>query len=370
MRLKGVFFVFLGGLCLFLFGCSSVDKLEKEIADLKLESQQWRSKADELKDEIKNIRVTVASTADVISLSIPGERYLRLIDALHGSDERKKEDARNFLKSLMGTDSDLKLNLTAIFKWSENVSTISADVFTGLTNSEYWVSNHIRVDAINLRSLAKNDSNGSFYSPLESRFSETIRSFLNDISGDPTLKYVWVSTPKEFRYCYWPDSIFPNFADENGAHVENTLNQQRAAIVNRKNYIAGKYSKMLLNDLLSVPTFSNGNQVSVVNWNILHDDHYVFIVIPEDVYKTCPSLTVDAYIHPENNPSLDYFQNKKVFSIKDFKKMQNQPADTSSHTPSLYWAVHNFDKSYTHDLERRKMFERLVSNPVPQIASQ
>ena len=62
-------------------------------------------------------RETVSQSLDMLSRTVPGERYLRLIDDLNSQDQSKVDAARAFLKKLANIDVDVPYVLSISFKY-------------------------------------------------------------------------------------------------------------------------------------------------------------------------------------------------------------------------------------------------------------
>ncbi len=140
-------------------------------------------------NDTANRALDVASQrADDLIRAIPGERYLRLIDALHGNDPKAREDAKAFLTSMAGVKPNASYSVSMAFGFDE-AAPIRAQLLLGATSSRDEVVRAYRVGEVaNLRRVGK-----AFGVPLTheqrrdvvtSRINATIRKHIEFRRGD------------------------------------------------------------------------------------------------------------------------------------------------------------------------------------------
>jgi len=91
--------------------------LQKSVDDVNAKVDQVQSA---LQHEMDETRKTVAASIDEVTKSVPGERYLRLIDDLNSKDTAKVQAAQDFLKSLAHIDTTVAYKLVVAYDYDEN----------------------------------------------------------------------------------------------------------------------------------------------------------------------------------------------------------------------------------------------------------
>lgn len=101
-----------------LVGCKEVKKVREDL--------------DKALEEIQRLNTILDENWKATIRAVPGERYLQLIDTLHGPDGPEKEAARAFLKSLGNlNENDLasQWSLSVFASWEGDVDSIEMDVW-------------------------------------------------------------------------------------------------------------------------------------------------------------------------------------------------------------------------------------------------
>jgi hypothetical protein len=101
-----------------LTGCNDIKEVRKDLDQALKEIQRLNTILDE------NWKATIRA--------VPGERYLQLIDSLHGPDGPEKDAARAFLKSLGNlNENDLasQWSLSVYASWEGDVDSIEMDIW-------------------------------------------------------------------------------------------------------------------------------------------------------------------------------------------------------------------------------------------------
>ena len=91
--------------------------LDKTNETIKEQGERLERESTEWRKEMNKTRETVSQSLDMLSRTVPGERYLRLIDDLNSQDQSKVDAARAFLKKLANIDVDVPYVLSISFKY-------------------------------------------------------------------------------------------------------------------------------------------------------------------------------------------------------------------------------------------------------------
>ncbi len=82
--------------------------------------------------ELKETREAVTKAADAMALAVPGERYQRLIDAVHKGTPEEQKKAKEFIKSVFKIDVDASYTISVNFSFDTSSKTkLRADIFAG-----------------------------------------------------------------------------------------------------------------------------------------------------------------------------------------------------------------------------------------------
>lgn len=153
-------------------------EVNKAMAALKEESQAWRK--------------TTVEAAEAFVRAVPGERWLQIIDDLHGADEAKKKEAHAFLKSLMNIDPTLKWTASVHFIY-ESEDPVRATSFQSPTNQVEHLKimeseGAFSIDRVKSAYLPKDKLNS-----YQEQLSSTYNSILNEFFGDAVHDFYYYS---------------------------------------------------------------------------------------------------------------------------------------------------------------------------------
>jgi hypothetical protein len=90
------------------------------------------------KKQLEKTLKTVRESTDTLAKSVPGERYLRLIDAVNSSDPKERKQARDFVRNAFNIDVDTDYEITATFTYDEAAANngLHVDLFSAATPSQ------------------------------------------------------------------------------------------------------------------------------------------------------------------------------------------------------------------------------------------
>ncbi len=91
---------------------------------------------------LSNAVADVTSQMDQMAIAVPGERWLRLVDAVGGDDELKREEARRYIKRLFSVDLEEEYEISITFSYKPADTPIEVDVFFDLVPGEAAVKRY------------------------------------------------------------------------------------------------------------------------------------------------------------------------------------------------------------------------------------
>jgi hypothetical protein len=114
--------------------------------DFGKESRAWRERVEALERQVELMRRMVDENWKATIKAVPGERYLQLIDALHGPDGPEKEAAKRFLVSLGNLRQEDLASPWAVSVWAEyeGEGPVRMDAFSAPSPSRLHVEQFIK----------------------------------------------------------------------------------------------------------------------------------------------------------------------------------------------------------------------------------
>ncbi len=311
---------------LLLGGCASVK-------EFKHESREWRREVSELRKSLERTSKDIVEQADKAVLAIPGERYSRLVDDLHGDDPERKSRAQNFLKSLAGISLEDASSYQASvwFAFDPQEGPLRADVFRAASASPVHLMARFQSAALNvsndvrnseLRPLSRDEIDRLLGARLRTLF-DTIYTFAEP--SQMQLPGMWLAPQLGLKQVR---GTFRNRRDMEGA-----LDAERTRMIN-----AYKQLFWTIHDTDGPRAI--GRELAVP-WNALDSNQWLFVVLLDEDWKRLGGeIQVRALLHRTGNP-VERRELLYTFAQDEWNSIELVD-DTGLRPPrKVRWAVHN-----------------------------
>ncbi len=274
---------------------------------LSISGCDWGNKIDDFNNQLNQMRQTLANSADTIAVAVPGERYARLIDEVHGGDQEKKAEAQAFIRSLFGVDLTDAWSYTVWFSYPKGTSRCAAPkvaVFRAPGADSDQIVGRDKVNAINLAP------------PEVSRFPLDDRAYLKVVS---------------------------NAADSILADISNILNvscgfsnvaQYQLCLIQKREDTKSR-TQASLKTILDQYNNSGGEGTLSFPWPLEDFNQTLFVLVSEDDWKCLGNdLTVKARIHKAKETQTPYTRDVE---FKPVEFVKNGPVATK-YFGNVRWA--------------------------------
>ncbi|MCI5043273.1 MAG: hypothetical protein MRY72_01125 [Aquisalinus sp.] len=325
---------------------------------IRRESQEWREQVELEMEELRKV-------ANAAIRAVPGERYLQIIDALHGPDPEKAEEARNFLRSLGNLDPETTY-VASVWFGLESELEIRADIFRASSPSRIHVEQKIASRGLNLTQSIKNSlERPKSETEIRANIRRELKSALLSLSN----QYSKINYPRNFADSqtaltielsqsspFLPPSInsgiiaingegtqlFRGRYDRNNISRNFDIQKRRQADDIKFNNAVQHLENAILT--ISQNDFANlGRTELSIPWSAFDSKQFLFVVIPEkDWIEHKDKLRIKALVHKVNEPKNGInLQRPYEFEVGDFDPELNEPIDHwIPGAGKLVWAVH------------------------------
>jgi hypothetical protein len=288
-----------------------------------------------LQKELDETRKALADSVNVMSRTMPGERYLRLIDDLNSGDEKKVAAAQAFLKSLAHIDASLQYEMVVNYDFDTNryfktdferFRAPSPDLFKAFVDNSitpYTPSDTILAPSTELEVRAK--------------IGTEIDGALNSILG--AMKTDSATPPAGFAFAtafavYFPDPIFRDRRGYGSPMNEVALAQKEAAklaaaqaddVRKRRD----EWVMHLTDAIMSANQYRETRMVSnaqTKDWPLFDGKSFVVIFIDRRTYDEQPTMHVKFEVRRKDKPQ-ETLGNRPIVDLTrvDFDPKLNIP---------------------------------------------
>jgi hypothetical protein len=310
-----------------LSGCDALDALKDLLTN---ESGKWR--------ELAQVQAQGAIRA------VPGERYLELIDAVHGTDEKKKTEAQQFLLRLSQLDRDPNTvwEATVTFTFDEK-NPLRADGFWGFSDSraqvEYFVQN-----AFNPVKRASTGSRLQTMDELNSEIDTQVDGLLNTLQGEPAISQtLQAGNNVNFTATLttWPSSLTPTVVNPYGFGAGTSNGSEAKANAKKTRDDAARILKKLFKAQYGSKEIPVGATTLAIEWHPTEAKNMFFVLIPESdwlAHKNDKEFAVEVVMHKQGDLS-QTFQKTLPFSVGLEQFANREPVELKFAKGKVRWAV-------------------------------
>lgn len=269
------------------------------------ESKKWREQVD------KSV-AKLTEGIDKAAMSVPGERYLRLIDDANSPDPARRARAQQFAKELFNIDLQHSYEVTVAFGFAEP-RPLRADVFRSKLDGAIAVHNHAAEKSLNQTAVR------------------------NTILPLPTEEQVIASAiPKAKSFIEQIPEYSKLVAPSGGGFGNLQRPEYERRLAN---------ASKTLTDFLSVAIKARqdvGKQDAIrMDWSVIDDRPLLFVIIPADDWSAhSKQLTVTAVVHRKGTPTETLAQ-QRVYSFDKAEFRETSIAVPGLPPQKIMYASHN-----------------------------
>lgn len=351
----------------FTIGC---DNIKEAIS----ESKKWRTELSEtreqLQKQINETREVAKTVAEAAIKSVPGERYLQIIDALHGQDENKKREAQRFLKSIANIDVESPLEVSVWFTFPDGEQ-LKADIFRAPSPHRIHVKEHIDNQRLNLTQVSSIRQSTLTEDELRVRMQVQVFEAINTLCGSanhtvstdtipsfsgtsfhgvPSVTLItrikgtlsWISP--YFQPMLEPvNKQIPNGHEQVEISIYNeTVSRLKAQVSAGRNQVASQLvdAMMMAFKPLELPL---GNRRLSKPWLAMDGNQFLFVLLPLKQWEKLKNsgLEIRTLVHVKGNGTSAYQDARQYqFIIDEFSPTRHEPIQNPDYG-QIVWAVHN-----------------------------
>lgn len=304
--------------------------------------------------EMAETRSTVAHAVDIISKSIPGERYLRLIDDLNSSDHSKVRAAQSFLTNLANLDVTKKYSVVVAYDFDEpdsNWKPFKTDFQVFLAPDPLILKIFIDNHSINMRTPGRIHLIPISQPHIREIVANNILSSLEKIFGSPSISLeLELSTPRPQALRYtraYPNTIFKDFYIRrlvSSSTGESELAQMQADsdqwLHETRASIAASMTDAIMAAYQYRETRIEGSKERRP-WNPLKEQNFVVVFVDDATFDSHDDWTVKIYLE-EDEEKNSVVGGRSIFSLTkaDFDPavQKSNPMILAENGTRYYWA--------------------------------
>ncbi|WP_054031212.1 hypothetical protein [Desulfatitalea tepidiphila] len=353
-------------LLMVLIGCN---KIEKELKDTRAE---FARQMEETRTAVKEISYAAIK-------SVPGERYLQLIDDLNSRDETKRTAAQQFLKSLAGIDPKIDYKVSVWFVYDTTTTgPMRADFFLGHTPYQSNVEWYIKQKKMNLSDVASSDDRPFTEEELKSYMDSQIKKFIAEteiVQDSPEWSTARAKASTTVVKGYRERIV--TGPDDNPRAKDHVI---REPIYETKTDIGAKaylgvdllaqkgVTDYLRNAILSgskhsyIPPYNRAGALQC-DFNVLSSATYLFVLLNKEDWTQHKKdnggkgIMVRCLVHKADNPDIP-INGTRVYTFSMEEIEANAPISLEGTT--VMWACHNMVKDLELSEEGLEAQKRLL----------
>lgn len=300
----------------------------------KSESDKWR---EQVEASTKAMQVAV----DTASKAIPGERYLRLLDAVHSGDPKQAAEAKRFIQSAFQMNLDQPYEVTVWFGVDDS-EPFTAYAFVGPAPSREVVQEELRRGRLNLTRWPNSLAPLASAEQIKGQIEEKIAKAVDTMAGTWSRTSERLSVPNQrhvLANSFLQTKLFCVTGDSNTMGCETTAmapNNDRAEVAKA---LSEAFWLPYQNRRLPLPVTSPRKP-----WSLLSANQVLFIVIPDEQFQRQKNLVVKAVVHEEGKPER-ILPGEQEYTFERVM-FQNNPTVANENPPvTLRWAAHTMTDS-------------------------
>ncbi|MGO7605167.1 hypothetical protein ACC718_17975 [Rhizobium ruizarguesonis] len=343
----------------------------------KAANQSTEKAVEGLKKEMEDTRKAALLAVDTAVRSVPGERYLRLIDDLNSGDPARAAAARAFLKSLANIEPDADYQLTVSYDFDQakpfhvDFNRFQAPVSAVL---EPFAKNSAVLDTV----PAVTSLSPPTKEELMAHLANVAGEVLDAINGPPEATGLNNNRSDLCRkarptvpdpYCLsvsFPKSMMSSLVVSNDKSGAESFNEMKAAIAagpsayNEQRNVA---VKTLVNLMISAFSYSEIRQTIIgarKDWPLFDGKDFVAFFIDKETYEShTEDWAIRFYVHQiKNSEKRLYDRPVQTLRRVDFDPAINAPLPGVS-GKTVYWAARDVTGNFAPNAAAVEQIESL-----------
>lgn len=296
------------------------------------------SEAAEIRKQIDASTKAFERTLDRVALAVPGERYLRLIDAAHSTDPGTRQAAQADIKRLFGVEDMERKYVARVEFLSADGGIIHADAFSGPIASSEWVKESCLAAACNDRTVNIVKTRILSRDERQARLATTIESELGNLVGRETLESGCNREPDKMivlrdsgliaggmaMQCHWTGDTLTSWSYRAADTFEggkDGANRSIAAARDKRRKFAEALAHSLLDVQSELRLDPAGGAHLEVEWNLISPSQVLFVIIREADFRAHYESWKEQYAREERPIRA------RLHDAGDVSKLLNQRAD-------------------------------------------
>lgn len=317
--------------------------------------------------EIEELRKSALQAVNTVTLAVPGERYLRIIDDLNGADETKREAAKAFLKNLAHIDVDTAYELGVAFDFDETVP-FHVDFNTFVYPEPQVLQAFVTNSAVLDTSPARTILSPLTPSEVHQRLTELAGAVISAMQGanPPAVAHdARCRPPNDDRdyYCVqysYPDNLFVDRVFQSGNMGQASFDEMRAKagegnLAVPRAQEARSALVALFEEAFSYRETRMDNPGRTKDWPLISGKNFVVFFIDQVTFDThTEDWQIKFNVHQKEHPDVLLYQRPgQTVTRADFDL--NPPLKSRDGRSKVYWAFREMTGEFTpsaSDLEQ------------------
>jgi hypothetical protein len=281
---------------------------------------------------VEDLKKAMQESLLTLSDAIPGGRYTRLVEDLHGGDPTKKEAAQQFLRSLAGLDPAVQYYASVWFEF-DPAKPLHALIFrASLPSADEILTRYKQANIVNATAVSSTPLGGPGPGQVQQDIQNALAAAVAGIAGlPPSASEGW----SPGQPCS-PLSNGLNLSCEQLQRLYDQANRERSEAQARA---VGQFMSAFDAFYRQWPLPLSAN-IKTLPWPPFDERQSLFVLIPESDWKAHDgNIKVFALLHEKDKPQVPLpGADRVVFEKDEWKPIKLR--DSQQPPRDFRWAVH------------------------------